>query len=106
MPVREATRALAAGELWVSDLDSRRSEAVLPGISMSTFHILPAARCRSEARAGSVRLATSSHAAKDSRQSHSEKGAAPRGLPWTVAISGGFASLLCCCQPYILLWFN
>ena len=38
---KQASRAWAAGELWVSDLDSRRSEAVLPGISMSNFHILP-----------------------------------------------------------------
>jgi hypothetical protein len=36
-----ASREFNSGELWVSDLDSGRTEAVLPGISMTEFDIAP-----------------------------------------------------------------
>ncbi len=37
----ESSRAYTSGELWTTDLDSGRSEAVLPGIAMNEFHISP-----------------------------------------------------------------
>jgi eukaryotic-like serine/threonine-protein kinase len=38
---KEGSRAYKSGELWAADLDSGRSEAVLPGILMSEFHLSP-----------------------------------------------------------------
>jgi len=38
---KEGSRAYKTGELWAADLDSGRSEAVLPGILMSEFYLSP-----------------------------------------------------------------
>jgi hypothetical protein len=38
---KEGSRAYKSGELWAADLDSGASEAVLPGILMSEFHLAP-----------------------------------------------------------------
>ncbi|HEY4050970.1 MAG TPA: winged helix-turn-helix domain-containing protein [Acidobacteriaceae bacterium] len=38
---KQGSRAWNAGELWMADLDSGRTEAVLPGVSMSNFDIAP-----------------------------------------------------------------
>jgi DNA-binding winged helix-turn-helix (wHTH) protein/Tol biopolymer transport system component len=38
---KEGSRAYKSGELWAADLDSGASEAVLPGILMSEFHLSP-----------------------------------------------------------------
>jgi eukaryotic-like serine/threonine-protein kinase len=37
----QASRALNSGELWMTQLESGRSERVLPGVSMSEFDIAP-----------------------------------------------------------------
>ncbi len=39
--LEEGSRAWNSGELWAVDLDSGASEAVLPGILMSEFHLSP-----------------------------------------------------------------
>jgi DNA-binding winged helix-turn-helix (wHTH) protein/Tol biopolymer transport system component len=38
---KEGSRAYKSGELWAADLDSGASEAVLPGVLMSEFHLAP-----------------------------------------------------------------
>jgi hypothetical protein len=38
---KQGSRASEPGELWVTDLDSGWTEAVLPGTSMSDFDIAP-----------------------------------------------------------------
>ena len=38
---KEGSRAWESGELWAADLDSGTSEAILPGILMSEFHLAP-----------------------------------------------------------------
>jgi Tol biopolymer transport system component/DNA-binding winged helix-turn-helix (wHTH) protein len=38
---KRGSRAFNSGELWMTDLDSDRTEAVLPGVSMSEFDIAP-----------------------------------------------------------------
>lgn len=38
---KRGPRAFNSGELWITDLDSDRTEAVLPGVSMSEFDIAP-----------------------------------------------------------------
>lgn len=38
---KQGSFAIKSGELWVADLDSGRTEAVLPGIVMGKFDILP-----------------------------------------------------------------
>ena len=38
---REGSRTFQSGELWIADLESGRSEAVLPGVLISTFDIAP-----------------------------------------------------------------
>lgn len=38
---KQGSRAFKSGELWVTDLDSDRTEPVLPGVSMSEFDIAP-----------------------------------------------------------------
>lgn len=37
----QGSRAYTSGELWMTDLESGESEAVLPGILMTEFHIAP-----------------------------------------------------------------
>jgi hypothetical protein len=37
----QGSRALNSGELWVAEVDSGRTEAVLPGVPMSEFDIAP-----------------------------------------------------------------
>ena len=38
---KEGSRGYKSGELWAADLDSGASEAVLPGILMTEFHLAP-----------------------------------------------------------------
>ena len=38
---KQGSRAFISGELWMTDLDSGRTEAVLPGVSMREFDIAP-----------------------------------------------------------------
>ena len=38
---KQGSRTFVSGELWVADLDSGRTEACLPGVSMSGFDIAP-----------------------------------------------------------------
>jgi hypothetical protein len=38
---KEGSRAFQSGELWMADLESGRSEAVLPGVFLSNFDIAP-----------------------------------------------------------------
>jgi Tol biopolymer transport system component len=38
---KQGSRAFNSGELWMADLDSGRTEAVLPGISITNFDIAP-----------------------------------------------------------------